>query len=84
MTLLRSRAFLPVEDHDRFLITASNRMSFINTNMPSIEEWLRENVNLVPEVTITSTMVIETTTDGSSSIFLSGFALISVVLLKFM
>lgn len=87
MTIFREQTLLTQNSYDTYLATAISRNTWITTNMNSIEEWLRQNVNPDPQVTeppLTSTIAVETTTNGSGAIFVSGFVLSAAILVKFM
>lgn len=87
MTILRGASLLDESNYNTFISIATTREAWISANMPAIEQWLRENVNPEPQGTTTvstSTLAIETTTDGSSTIILSGFVILGAILVKLM
>lgn len=60
-------------------------MAWIEKNVPSIETWLSENVILhLPTEDPTSTLAIETTTDKCAINMVSGYCLISMILVTFL
>lgn len=66
-------------DQPKILKVATDRLDWINKNVPTIETWLRNHFEL-PEV---STIIAETTTSSSSAVFIPIFMVLSSILANF-